>query len=518
MRPTDRRRRGFTLVELLVAAALALVVMTVLSLAFQTGLQTLSQLKSVVGLAEQLRSAESVFRADLGAAHLEADDGRTVRLPQAGGHSRGFFAFTQGGMAQTSGGPVGYGPFAEFLRANENGVQSFRTQSALQPAPQAGTTLTYPEPTATVGQLFGRAWMDTLHLTVRQNGDRPQAVFTAPAGPLLGKLRNLDPGFAALPVEVRSADPLGTQLTSRWAEVTYFLMPAGPPGGTTPSVFTADEGGVTQLPLYTLYRRQRVLADRSVTSPTPSADPNFFSQPDAQAARGLAMAVVNPASPTGPWVVLGPEAVARNAANRLGGDNDKIAPGIPGSVAPGGPLFADLQRRGYPIPAGSTDTGADLLASNVLSMTVRPVYEFDVSANVLSQLSTIQSSGVNIAPKPKSLLAAGQLPSYVPLDWLELQNVRADMTYTTTNTPARASLAGMPANPGFPRYFDTAGPSKVGVVFRNAATNAPLSVDWDQQDPNNFEVKATLKAIEVKLRVYDAKNKTSRQMTVLQDL
>ena len=282
-------------------------------------------------------------------------------------------------------------------------------------------------------------------------------------------------------MEVRSADPLGTQMTSRWAEVTYFLMPAGPPGGTTPSVFTADEGGVTQLPLYTLYRRQRVLADRSVISPTPSADPNFFSQPDAQAARGLAMAAVNPSSPTGPWVVLGPEAVARNAANRLGGANDLLAPGIPGSVAPGGPLFADLQRRGYPIPAGSTDTGADLLASNVLSMTIRPVYEFDVSDSVRIQLQAAITSGKSVFPMPRSLLSQ---PAYTPVDWLELLPVPGPYAPATTyNLPA-------PINPGFPRYYDSGGASKVGIVFRDGPNGPALPVTWDRTSPSISEVSA----------------------------
>ena len=80
-RPTPRRG-GFTLIELLVAAALSLVVMTVLSLAFQTGMQTLSQLKSVVGMSEQLRAAEGVLRRDLVADHLEADQGRAALVSE----------------------------------------------------------------------------------------------------------------------------------------------------------------------------------------------------------------------------------------------------------------------------------------------------------------------------------------------------------------------------------------------------------------------------------------------------
>ena len=81
---TRRPRRGFTLVELLVACALTVLIMAVLATAFQTGLATFSHLKSTVGLSEQLRSAESVMRRDLEATHLEDADGVPVRISSLG--------------------------------------------------------------------------------------------------------------------------------------------------------------------------------------------------------------------------------------------------------------------------------------------------------------------------------------------------------------------------------------------------------------------------------------------------
>ena len=527
MRPTTPRRSGFTLVELLVAAALALVAMTVLSLAFQTGLTTLSHLKSVVGMAEQLRAAEAVLRRDLAAPHLESDFGEPVRLTGRGPVAKGYVAFTQGGQALVGGNTLGFGPYAEARGEPETGLLSFRTQSAQKPLTQSnlGNPATYAESGAAPDKLFGRAWMDTFGMTVRLAGDKPQEVFAAAAkgnpaagSTLLARLTNLDTSPpTALPTETKSADSSNTQLTGRWAEVVYLLAPAGPPGTTTPTAFTTDDGGLTQLPLYTLYRRQRVLAAKTITSPTTGA--NVFDQADAAVARGVAMAKSG-----GVWSVLGPEMLTRASANRLGGASDGVAPpptDTANNPLPAGPLLSDLQRRGYPIPANIPETGADVLVTNVVSMTIRPVYEFDVSAAVSKQLPPDPSPGSKFTytPVPKSRVAsAGQQVPYTPADWLELLNVRNDQTYQASNTPQQVPLPGVAAAPAFPRFFDTAGPSKIGVVFRDATTNAPLPINWDQQDPTLFEVSVRVKALEIKLRVYDAKNASTRQMTVLQDL
>ena len=76
-------RAGFTLVELLVAAALSILIMAVLSTAFQTGLQTLSTLKSLGDMAERLKTAETLLRTDLTAEHF-ATSGNATGTPGDG--------------------------------------------------------------------------------------------------------------------------------------------------------------------------------------------------------------------------------------------------------------------------------------------------------------------------------------------------------------------------------------------------------------------------------------------------
>src|SRR5947209_1742651 len=86
---TPTRRPGFTLVEVLVAAALCILIMTILTYAFQQAMDTFSLLKSTGELQERLRAAEVVMRRDLQNVGLDMADGSpprvsNVRLDQGG--------------------------------------------------------------------------------------------------------------------------------------------------------------------------------------------------------------------------------------------------------------------------------------------------------------------------------------------------------------------------------------------------------------------------------------------------
>ena len=66
------KRQGFTLVEMLVAMALTLFIMVILSQAFITGLDTFSQLKGIGDMEEKLRVFTNNMRNDLTLDHFEA--------------------------------------------------------------------------------------------------------------------------------------------------------------------------------------------------------------------------------------------------------------------------------------------------------------------------------------------------------------------------------------------------------------------------------------------------------------
>src|SRR6185437_6745585 len=66
MKLQAQARRGFTLVELMVAAAVSIVIMTILATVFQMALDTMRSVRSQAEMADQLRAVGGVIQRDLG--------------------------------------------------------------------------------------------------------------------------------------------------------------------------------------------------------------------------------------------------------------------------------------------------------------------------------------------------------------------------------------------------------------------------------------------------------------------
>src|SRR5689334_21797276 len=64
-------RKGFTLIEMMVATALTMFIMAILSQAFVTSLDVFSGLKGLGDMEANLRTAGTLMRADLAADHFE---------------------------------------------------------------------------------------------------------------------------------------------------------------------------------------------------------------------------------------------------------------------------------------------------------------------------------------------------------------------------------------------------------------------------------------------------------------
>ncbi|MGL4420288.1 MAG: PulJ/GspJ family protein [Gemmataceae bacterium] len=208
MRVAKRVRRGFTLVEVLVAAALCIVIMTILTYAFQSGMDTLSYLKSAGDLQERLRSAEIILKRDLTTIGLEGDDPRATRVSD---------------VRKDAGGPR---PKAGFFRIewHANGTNEGRDQDNLRST---------------------RAKDHALRMSCKLPGRRADELFTTalPTGLTLGT--NNRSGM--------TANATGN-FASEWADVYYFL-------GTNSTGTTA--GGT---PTYTLYRQVRVVLPNQRTA------------------------------------------------------------------------------------------------------------------------------------------------------------------------------------------------------------------------------------------------------------
>jgi prepilin-type N-terminal cleavage/methylation domain-containing protein len=210
------KRQGFTLVEMLVAMALTLFIMVILSQAFITGLDSFSQLKAIGDMEETLRVATSNLRNDLTLDHFEgkrrmSDPTFLAMLPR-----QGFFRVYQ------------------------------RTPSWLE-----GSDLDDPNPpNASVGldpTVFPPGYpVHVLHFTIKLRGNRRENFLSAtvPAGsPLLTTNTN----FFLQPTD---AVYQNNTFNSQWGEVVYFVVATG----------KTTDGGTN---LFNLYRAQFVVAPRN---------------------------------------------------------------------------------------------------------------------------------------------------------------------------------------------------------------------------------------------------------------
>jgi prepilin-type N-terminal cleavage/methylation domain-containing protein len=230
-----QRHNGFTLVELLVAMALTLFLMVILSEAFSAGLGAFRQLKAVCDLQEKLRTAATIIRRDLRANYYVFTKPAASLAPPSGANKRlSFFDFADTVHFQ----PPTEGFFRlwqEGALVNEgtdgDGIASLRMQTT----------------------------DNLLHFSINLEKDgnyRPESYLSVPVpttGKPPGSLWPQDSG----PVDLQTGDLLRSQT----GEVAYFLGPN--PTGTTDTTKSGSFGGV---PLFALYRRQLV----AITSGLPN--------------------------------------------------------------------------------------------------------------------------------------------------------------------------------------------------------------------------------------------------------
>lgn len=212
-----QRRHGFTLVEMLVAMALTVFIMSIVTSAFVTGLETFRQLKGIGDMQASLRTAAIRLRADLKANHFDGKKRLSDPTLWTANYMplEGFFAILQ----QSASTPEGF---------DFDNIPSYR----------AGNHI--------------------LYFTAKLLGNRREDFFSAqvPAGSPL--LNNLDPAtYFNQPSDARQQNPLFNTYSSQWAEIAYYTVKIG----------TTDEpnnpAGATGTPLYALYRAQRVVVPRS---------------------------------------------------------------------------------------------------------------------------------------------------------------------------------------------------------------------------------------------------------------
>lgn len=205
------KRQGFTLIELMVAMALTLFVMVILTQAFSLALDTFAGIKGIGDMQQNLRVATVLLRDDLKQDHFEGkrrlsdmtlsgQAGIVAEKPQAG-----FFAVGQGSP------PNAANPAYTFEGAETGLLSSFRASD------------------------------HSLHMTVKRRGNRAENFFTTslqvPVGQeaVLGTFFNQSTAYNMTSAEYAVSTwapvyvPNSTVAAyhSEWAEVMYFLVRTG---------------------------------------------------------------------------------------------------------------------------------------------------------------------------------------------------------------------------------------------------------------------------------------------------
>jgi len=484
------RRSGFTLVEMLVAAAVSIMLMVILTQAFAAGLDMFRRMRAQGNMQERLRMASITMRDDLtrphfgtGGANLTSDglSAKDIHQAYSGGwnpETYGYFRISQGQMSDFTGTPI-----------MEFGAGGLPLPFALE-----GTD---PE-----GLIYTRASTHFIAFTVRRNGetynemfrcrDFVRAVPDAPPGPYVF------PRDFVFPSDYRE-DISGTEsyFTSRWAEVAYFLAPTNSTTG----------GGV---PLFTLHRRAKLLVPNSgsgvpstsfIPASAPPASPEISSRTQISAPAGQFY--------NRPSTVSQP----RNRFGMQPAPNTVAAPPIP----PGhDPRVAGLLLPGYvnrfptlaeELGANSADAGNDILLHDVLSFEIKAWWEEPaVSADLTAaEVTSLRPRQFYNYPGTASIPNTDYPFDYLPYS---TKNV-----YFSNSATYNTSLA---------RVFDTWSDSN-GSPYETLL-GGPMP-EWRRVDavaPNNtaarLPIPIRIKALQIRIRIWDAKTEQTRQITIIQDM
>ncbi len=257
-----KRRRGFTLVELMVSMALIIFIMAILSQAFIAALNTFRNLKGQGDLAEKLRATAQILQHDLAADHFGSE--RRLSDPtfwNNGPPQQGFFSVYHGTNS------VKNGPVNDLEGFDISGIPSYRSadHKLAFTVKLVGNDIGDFMSASAYGS--GNVWDPTQIDPVTGLPPKP-VVPQLPGNPAaIGPTYGLGLGAIGIdpskpvsfgPPESRYQPLVGlkgfTGYNSQWAAVAWFMVASGDTTEADPG-----SGVPTGLPLYTLYRRQVLL-------------------------------------------------------------------------------------------------------------------------------------------------------------------------------------------------------------------------------------------------------------------
>ena len=318
-------KNAFTLVELMVAMALIILMLSIMSQAFVIATGVMQGLKEVADMQEKIRPAITLLQRDLGANHFEGS--KKLSDPEFwdnGPPKEGYFMLWQD-------------------KANDVAEGTINNVTFSQSAALANHMLAF---------------------TVKLPGKSPNDFFDSSLGASFG---NIFFNGAGTPLgmtdsNIRRFESNANLIHSDWAEVAYFLGPHN--AGATPVADGNTDGknNPPSLPYFNLYRQQKlVLPSFNISGVTlPVATAAIKEEISCETSTGT---FNKPSDLTVPWKRMG-----NRTLNHLG---NRV-----------GPLFSEFVN-----PSSKVNT--DIIATNVISFDVKLLtdlrYDYEDLTTILSQ-------------------------------------------------------------------------------------------------------------------------------------
>ena len=477
-------RAGFTLVELMVAMALTLFVMVILSQAFVLALETFSGMKGIGDMQQNMRVATIILRDDLAQDHFEG--------------KRRLSDVSASGVSQIAAQPPQAGFFAIFQR-------SAVTIPPATPGPY------HREGFDTNNMASFRATDHVLYMTVKRKGNRQEDFFTTsltgtPAVPTL-----LTQFFSAQTAYNVPAFPLSNMAdatltvpyggvspgfySSQWAEVIYYLKRTG--STEEPN----NQFSTIGTPTFELFRAQFVMVPDGTQLRTPvPATPgpaNLFAPnyPPAIAA--------NERTRFDSWIQTSFGQMSCRVANvGVGGPQFQLWFMSPMDAAQGSrilynagtPLDVPLLVRPGGLPGFNPQVGPQG-PPNVFASRVA-LSETPVLPNVISFQIQIMPTGWSA----ETSYVTGTMVTH------NGNTYRATINHTNVLPGAGSNPWQLVTQAPFSDLVST------GVSGRLYDTTLFTAA------PATYGNRAGIKAVQITLRVFDPKTRQTRQVTIVQDM
>jgi type II secretory pathway pseudopilin PulG len=464
-RHNPRTRQGFTLVELMVAAALAITIMWILAESFKMGIDFARSARSTGEMMNQLNNAGQIMNRDLNAQHflvlhpgLNNNNGKLS--------SQRLDLLCQGGNFTS---PGEYTP------------------------PNGYFQIVSPPPVNPASSMLDNG--EGFLLNTMPGGTTPLTSFSFTIYNPTGLPQNL---FSATDM---NGNPYAPQ---RAAEVTYFLQQSGQ---------TPPTPGLASQPLFTLFRRQRLVAANTNDQAVLQQQVNLALQNTGGFSDSSPQDVISiTVLPTQPQQTFQVNTLSNFGTPYTVSPSGTMQPialrGIGGPTPPpaGTQVVSPTRVPQVPLSSSSsaaTRAGDDVLLNNVLSFEVLPAWD----PNIFVQQPWTPAGSLAPLPTPRPFT---------------IQNTGGNLNFNASSSPLNSNypfdnLPQMRLNPAAqPFTFDTwlalpgttANPmltwNNFSVVMSNPATG---------QNPNLLPMPIRVTALQITLRIYDPKTKQARQNT-----